>query len=314
MAKTILITGCNGLVGTYLTKICLNKNYNVIGVDKEYPMYEVISNKNFKFKKLDLLEEKNIIDLFTDEKLDAVLNCFGIKGSPIMAKNKPVDFLYPSIKINTEIINQCSKNDVWLVYVSSVGVYGPSENFKEDNVWKQFPSDADWYPSWSKRIGELLLESYKVQYGYDKWTIIRPANIYGEYDNYSGHGTVISTMMKKITEADDEIEAWGDGSPIRDFVFGEDVAKAILDVYERKLNIIINFGSGEEMSIKDMIKNLIKISGKKINITWDKTKPNGDLRRQMNTKRQKKYNLLPSTSFYDGLKKTYIYYNKTYKK
>lgn len=305
--KTVLITGCNGLVGTYLTKICLDKDWQVIGVDK-IESNNPITHKNYIFHKLDLLVEKNILDLFNRYEYDAVFNCFGIKGSPVKAKTKPVDFLYPSIKINTEIINQCFLKKIWLIFVSSVGVYGPAEIYKEDDVWESMPSQSDWFPSWSKRIGELLLTAYKEQYGYDMWSIIRPANIFGEYDDFSGSGTVISTMVKKITEADDKIVAWGDGTPIRDFVYGEDVAKAIVDLFEKKLNVIINFGSGEEITINSMIQDLIKISGKNIDIEWDKTKPNGDLRRQMNTLKQKTFDLLPHTKFFDGLKKTYEFY------
>jgi len=305
--KKVLITGCNGLVGNYLTLICLEKGWNVIGVDMND---SIIEHELFEFKKFNLLNEVKLISLFSTE-IDALFNCFGVKGSPLRAKNSPVDFLYPSIKINTEIINQCYKNDIWLIFVSSVGVYGPSENFVEDNVWKQFPSESDWYPAWSKRVGELLLTAYGEQYGYKKWSIIRPANIFGEYDDFSGNGTVISTMVKKIYDSDGKIVAWGDGTPTRDFVYGEDVANAMVDLYERRLNVIINFGSGEEITIDKMIENLITISGKDVEVEWDKTKPNGDLRRQMNVTKQKEYNLLPRTSFYDGLKRTYnAYKNK----
>jgi Rps23 Pro-64 3,4-dihydroxylase Tpa1-like proline 4-hydroxylase len=174
------------------------------------------------------------------------------------------------------------------------------------------PSENDWYPSWSKRIGELLLEAYKVQYGYNKWSIIRPANIFGDYDDFSGNGTVISSTIKKIYEATDSIECWGDGSPTRDFVYGKDVAEAIVKMYEDKINDVVNFGSGEEITIKTMIENLISISGKDIEIKWDPTKPNGDLRRQMDITKQEKYGLLPKTSFKDALKKTYYYYTSQF--
>jgi GDP-L-fucose synthase len=85
-------------------------------------------------------------------------------------------------------------------------------------------------------MGELLLESYRVQYGYNKWTIVRPANIFGEYDDFSGNGTLISTMVKKVYESSGEIEAWGDGTPIRDFVYGKDVALSLIKLYEKKIN------------------------------------------------------------------------------
>jgi GDP-L-fucose synthase len=305
--KKVLITGCGGLVGIHLIKKCLKKGYDVIGVDINYSNNLPISDK-FTFYELDLTIEENIKNLFFYESPDVVFNCFGIKGSPIRAKENPVDFLYPSFKINTEIINQCSKNNIWLIFVSSVGVYSPSEKFVEEDVWKSLPSESDWFPSWSKRMGEILLEAYKVQYGYDKWSIIRPANIFGEYDDFSGNGTVISSTIKKIYEATDSIEAWGDGSPIRDFVYAGDVADAILKLYTDKIHTTINFGAGEEITIKQMIETLIKISKKQISINWDSSKPNGDLRRQMDITKQTKIGLLPVLGFEKALEIAYDYY------
>jgi len=305
--KKVLITGCSGLVGVHLVKKCLNDGYDVVGVDVKHSNNLPISDK-FTFYELDLTIEENIKNLFFYESPDVVFNCFGIKGSPIRAKEKPVDFLYPSFKINTEIINQCSKHNIWLIFVSSVGVYSPAEKFVESDVWKSLPSESDWFPSWSKRMGEILLESYKVQYGYDKWSIIRPANIFGEYDDFSGNGTVISSTIKKIYEAEDSIEAWGDGSPIRDFVYAGDVADAILKLYTDKIHTTINFGAGEEITIKQMIETLIKISKKPISINWDSSKPNGDLRRQMDITKQTEIGLLPVLGFEKALEITYDYY------
>jgi len=305
--KKVLITGCSGLVGIHLVKKCLDKGYDVIGVDINYSSNLPISDK-FTFYELDLTIEENIKNLFFYESPDVVFNCFGIKGSPIRAKEKPVDFLYPSFKINTEIINQCSKNNIWLIFVSSVGVYSPSEKFVEEDVWKSLPSESDWFPSWSKRMGEILLEAYKVQYGYDKWSIIRPANIFGEYDDFSGNGTVISSTIKKVYEATDSIEAWGDGSPIRDFVYAGDVADAIFRLYDDRIHTTINFGAGEEITIKQMIESLIKISKKPISINWDSSKPNGDLRRQMDITKQSQIGLLPVLGFEKALEITYDYY------
>jgi GDP-L-fucose synthase len=305
--KKILITGCNGLVGIHLVKKCIENGYDVVGVDKTNPSAH-LSDLNFKYYNLDLTIEENIKNVFEFEKPDVVFNCFGIKGSPLKAKTQPVDFLYPSFKINTEIINQCAKNNIYLCFVSSVGVYAPAEKFVEDSVWKTLPSEADWFPSWSKRMGEILLESYKVQYGYNNWSIIRPANIFGEYDDFGGNGTVIATQCKKISEAANQIDAWGDGTPIRDFVYAGDVADAILDLYERDLHTTINFGAGEEITIKSMIEELIKISGKDISINWDTSKPNGDMRRQMDTTKQIELNLLPKLGFKEALEITYNHY------
>lgn len=309
MKKKILIIGCSGLVGTRLVDRSLFKGHEVYGVDKVKSPH-LSDSKAFNFYEIDLLEEGAIENLFFFIKPDAVYNVFGVKGSPLRAKNSPVDFLYPSFKINTEIINQCAKYNTWLTFVSSVGVYAPAERFVEDTVWKTLPSEADWFPSWSKRTGELLLEAYKVQYGYVNWGIIRPANIFGENDDYSGNGTVISSTIKKVSDArnNSTIDAWGDGSPIRDFVYADDVAKAIIQMEEMRINDTVNFGSGKEITIRSMIESVIKISKKNLNIKWDTSKPNGDLRRLMDTEKQKEYNMLPETDFEEALAKSYMFY------
>ena len=309
----ILVTGSSGLVGSYLVKeLMTNSDHHtqVVAIDMKEPQYKIRSGR-FKFIKANLIDDGRIKNIINSEQPDVIVNLFGIKGSPVRAKESPVDFLYPSFKINTEIIDLCAKKNIYLVFVSSVGVYAPAEKFVEADVWKTLPSEHDWFPSWSKRMGEMLLEAYKIQYNYTNWSIIRPANIYGEYDDFSGNGTVISSTVKKIIEATDSIECWGDGSPTRDFVFGEDVAKAIIQMYENKINDVVNFGSGEEITIKSMVENLVDISGKNLTINWDPSKPNGDLRRQMDVTKQTEYDLLPKTSFYDGLKKTYRKYEGT---
>jgi GDP-L-fucose synthase len=307
--KQILVTGSSGLVGTHLVNKLLNKGYKVIGVDFKQPT-TIIDSKNFTFVSFDLRSEIDVTSLFNKFKFDGVINSFGIKGSPIRAKENPLDFLEPSIKVNTNIIDNCFKHNSWLVFMSSVGVYEPAEEFIEDTVWKTLPSENDWFPSWSKRIPELYLQAYKVQHKWDNWSIVRPANIFGEYDNFGEGSTVIASTIKKVYDAVNQIEAWGDGTPTRDFIYAGDVADACIKCLEDKLHITSNLGSGEDISIKRMIETISKISGKDIQIKWDTTKPNGDMKRKMNTDLQAQYGLLPKLGFEEGLKVTYKYYEK----
>ena len=305
----ILVTGCSGLVGTHVVEKLLEKNYAVQGIDI-VDMKKRISDNRFHFSKCDLRESDEVTAIFDTWEFDGVINCFGIKGSPIRAKEKPLDFLEPSIKVNTNIIENSHKHNCWLVFMSSVGVYEPAEEFVEDTVWKTLPSPNDWFPSWSKRIPELYLEAHKVQHGYDKWTIVRPANIFGEYDNFGEGATVIGATCRKVYESDGEIEAWGDGTPTRDFIYAGDVADGCIKCLEDKLHITTNLGSGEEISIKRMIETVAKVSGKEIKIKWDTSKPNGDMRRRMSTKIQEQFGLLPKLGFEEGIKETYNYYKK----
>lgn len=305
----VLVTGCSGLVGTHVVKKLLEKNYSVHGVDIA-PMKEIINDERFLYSSADLRESDDVVDMFDGMKYDGVINCFGIKGSPIRAKESPLDFLEPSIKVNTNIIENSHKHNCWLVFMSSVGVYEPAEVFVEDTVWKTLPSPNDWFPSWSKRIPELYLEAFKVQHKYEKFTIVRPANIFGEYDNFGEGATVIGATCRKVYDATDEIEAWGDGTPTRDFIYAGDVADGCINCLENELHITTNLGSGEEISIKRMIETVAKVSGKEIKINWDTSKPNGDMRRKMSTKVQEEFGLLPKLGFEEGIKQTYKYYEK----
>ncbi len=307
--KKILVTGSSGLVGTHLIEKLLNRGYEVIGVDFNPPV-KTIDNQNFKFISFDLRNQTDVTLLFNDFKFDGVINAFGIKGSPVKALESPLDFLEPSIKVNTNIIDNCFKHKSWLVFMSSVGVYPTAETFVEDDMWKAMPSKNDWYPSWSKRIPELYLEAYKIQYKWEGWSIVRPANIFGEYDNFGAGSTVIASTIKKVYEANNEIEAWGDGTPTRDFIYAGDVADACIKCLEDRLHITSNLGSGEDISIKRMIETVSKVSGKEIQINWDTTKPNGDMKRKMDTTIQSEYGLLPKLGFEEGIKVTYEYYEK----
>ena len=307
-SKTILVTGCSGLVGTHIVNQLIDRGYLVIGVDLKEPI--VKQTKNFKFHNVDLRDVKEVSTLFDWYDFDGCINSFGIKGTPKTAKENPVDFLEPSIKGNFNIIENCFRKKIWLVFMSSVGVYESAPEFIEDTVWKTLPSEHDWYPSWSKRVPELYLESYKVQYGWEDWTIVRPANIFGEYDNFGEGSMALPSNIKKIFESEGEITAWGDGTPTRDFIYAGDVASATIKCLEDKLHITSNLGSGEEISIKRMIETIIGVSGKDVKVNWDTTKPNGEPRRRMNTTIQEKYGLLPQTGFQEGVRRTYNYFKE----
>lgn len=308
MNGKVLVTGCSGLVGTHLSNKLVNRGYDVVGVDIKTSDY--LPKNNFEFHQIDLRDADEVSVLFDQYKFDGVINSFGIKGSPVRVKERPIEYLEPSIKVNVNITDNCVKHDCWLVYMSSVGVYQPAETFIENTVWTTFPSPNDWYGGWSKRIPELYLEAYKVQEGYDKYTIVRPANIFGEYDNFGDGSTAIASTVRKVFNADTEIEAWGDGTPTRDFIYGGDVADGCIKCFEDKLHITTNLGSGEEISIRRMIETVSKVSGKDIKINWDSSKPNGDARRLMSTEIQREFGLLPKLGFEQGIKNTYEFYSK----
>lgn len=317
--KTVLITGANGLVGLPTVIKCLDEGAKVYAVDikfgsellklqEKYPKLVLVSK--------DLTYLNNCEELFGGEKINIVLHIAGVKGSPARSSTQPCDYLFPMLMFNTNMIKAAFDAKVdWFVYLSSVGVYQPAELMIEDEVWNSHPSKNDWHPGWTKRMGEVTLDALKVQYNWDNWTVIRPSNIYGLNDNYAPDATVISTNIWKLFNVEgDDMVCWGNGSARRDFVFGDDVAQATIDVVKKEVRDIINFGCGEAVSIKETIEAIIEsyheITGNTKNIVWDETKMNGDPVRCLDAGKQKKYGILPQTNLKDGIKKSILAYKE----
>ena len=310
---TTLVTGCSGLVGYHVVKKLAESipdGYLVVGIDIKEPKYDYKQyGDKFVFHNIDLTDYYKVSSIFELYNINDVMNCFGIKGTPKTAKSYPVNFLVPSIQANINLIKNCQHHSAYMCFLSSVGVYASAEEFEEDTVWETLPSQHDWFPAWSKRVPELIIDAYRQQFGWINWTILRPSNIFGEYDNYGENAMAIPATIKKVYESDGEIEAWGDGTPIRDYVYAGDVAEACLISAKKRLHTeIINVGSGVETTIKEMIETTIKVSGKDIKINWDTSKPNGEPKRKMNTEKQEDYGLLPKYGFEEGIRKTYEHY------
>jgi GDP-L-fucose synthase len=286
----------------------INIGEGLVALREQYPNLILVMK--------DLIYLDNCESLFNNTHIDIVLHIAGVKGSPARSSKQPADYLFPMLMFNTNMIKAAYDAKVgWFVYLSSVGVYQPTEIMREEDVWVTTPSKNDWYPGWTKRMGEATLESLQVQYGWDNWTVIRPSNIYGLNDNFAQDATVISSNIWKLYNVEgNDMVCWGNGSARRDFVFGDDVAQASIDVVKKEVKDIINFGCAEAITIKETIETIIdcytEISGETKNIVWDETKMNGDPIRCLSPDRQKKYGILPQTTLRDGIKQTILAYKE----
>jgi GDP-L-fucose synthase len=302
--KKVLVTGGTGLIGQQLIKLLIEKeaNIRIVSLDNN-----TIVPNNIEFMKLDLMDFNNCKLACKD--VDIVFNLIGIKTSPKIIQERPSDIFVSYLRFNTNIIEAARQSNVnWFLYVSTVGVYSPSEIMKEDDLWNGFPSKHDWYGGWAKRMGEMQLETYKIQYGLKNYSIVRPANVYGPFDDFSETSMVIPSLIKRIYKREDPFVVWGDGSAIRDFIYSEDAARAMVFAVENKINEPLNIGSGTGISIKTLVDSVIKISGYSPKIVWDTTKPAGDVRRILDTSKINNYGFTPSVSLEDGLKKTLDWY------
>ena len=286
--KSALVIGASGMVGTALMK--------VLGRSKTY----------FKIKGVDIETDMTIksnTEIIKD--YDHIYHLAGKKGSPQTAKERPADYL-PMLQFDANIIEAVGKyKPEWFLYTSSIGVYPPMEVYEEDKVWHEVPSENDKIPGYIKRMGELGCYAIRATYGYENISIVRPANIYGPNDNFGKNSMVIPSLIEKGHE-DDVINVWGDGSPTRDFIYCEDVARGMLHMVENKVNDTVNLGSGEGVKISDIANTIGRHFDKEVK--YDTTKPNGDMKRLMSMKRANDYGFKPTTSLDGGIQKTIDWY------
>ncbi len=305
----ILITGASGMVGKHLVDMCLDKGYYVRGTDIRYDDRYDIYVKNFEFYQADLRDFDDCKNVVTG--MDVVFHVAGVKGSPKRAAEQPNDYFTPMLQFNTNMAEAARLQGVdWYVYTSTVGVYQPAEVFKEDDVWKTYPSENDKYAGWVKRLGELQLDCFETHYGLKNYSIVRPANIYGEYDEFGEESTVIASLVKKGYN-DKLLSVWGDGTPIRDFIHAEDVARGILMSYENQITEPINLGSGDGVRIKDVAEVIANHYGQSID--YDTSKPNGDKIRLMDMTRANSYGFYPEVDLETGIKRVIKYYESLQK-
>ena len=231
--KNVLVAGGSGLIGIQLVDLLTQHGAKVNVVDLRKPYGKVNFPVGVTFKGMDLTDYTNCISAC--EGMDYVFNLMCIKGSPKVMKEKPASHLVPMIRFNTNLMEAARECNVSrYLYTSSVGVYHPAEVLTEDDVWKTFPSENDWYAGWTKRIGELQAQAYEIEYGWDSISIVRPTNTYGPYDYFdSDSATVVPSLIKKILSGDSSIVVWGDGSNVRDFMYSRDVAKGMMLVMEK---------------------------------------------------------------------------------
>ena len=197
------------------------------------------------------------------------------------------------------------------LFTSSIGVYKPKKILLEDDVWETFPSKNDWYAGWAKRICELQAEAYFKEYNWDGIRIVRPANVYGSFDNFDEEtAMVIPALISKFYKNKNTVKVWGDGSPIRDFIYSRDCAEGMIIAIKSDERRPINLGSGVPTSIKEVVETNHTLMPNKPNIKWDSSKPSGDTIRLMDIKRAKDLGFKPKISLKIGIKKTIDWYLK----
>ncbi len=305
--KNVLVTGGTGLIGRPLVEMLIEYGAKVRIASLDDPSR---AHPKAEFRKVNLMELKNCLDVCGG--IDFVFHLAGIKGSPAMTAKKPASFFVPTITFNTNMMEaaRIQKAKRYL-FTSTIGVYSPAEIFREDDVWKTFPSENDRFAGWAKRMGELQAEAYAIEYGWKNIVIVRPANVYGAYDNFDPENAmVIPSLIRRAVEGEDPLTVWGDGSAIRDFIHAKDVARGMILAMEKLPEKPVNLGSGIGVSVKQIVEFIVKNLEKKPKIVWDTSKPSGDKKRLMDISRARAMGFTPEVSIEEGIRETMTWYKK----
>ena len=300
--RNVLVTGGTGLIGREIVRMLCDAGARVkiVSLDR----IEVDARANHVFG--DLTDFWLCLELTKD--MDFVFHVAGIKGSIEVTKSKPASFFVPLIMFNTNMLEACRLNKVKkVVYTSSIGAYSSAEVFRETENLDGPPMDM--FPGWAKRMAEMQIKAYQIQYGLENFAVVRPCNVYGPGDNFDpANAMVIPTLMSRIFRNEDPVVVWGDGSAVRDFAYSRDVAEGtILALYHGTKGGFVNLGSGTGCTVRELVETLHSFLG--FNYVFDATKPAGFPRRVMDislARRLIDYN--PGTSLREGLKATWDWF------
>ncbi|OGP91437.1 MAG: hypothetical protein A2031_01560 [Deltaproteobacteria bacterium RBG_19FT_COMBO_43_11] len=300
--KNVLVTGGTGLIGREIVTLLSSAEAQVRIVSLDH----ITVNDKAEHVYGDLTDFTFCKNITKD--MDFVFHVAGIKGSIEMTVKKPASFFIPLLMFNTNVLEACRLNNVQkVVYTSSIGAYASTEVFKETENLEGPPMDM--FPGWAKRMAEMQVQAYKIQYGLDNFAIVRPCNVYGPGDNFDpANAMVIPTLMYRIYNKENPVVVWGDGSAVRDFAYSRDVAEGvILALYHGTRSGFVNLGSGKGVSIMELVETLNSFID--FNYRFDTSKPSGFPKRVMDISLAREligYN--PTTSLRKGLKETWEWF------
>ena len=301
--KRICITGGAGFLGTHLQAKLKKHGAKELFIPT-YPEY-------------DLVKSEDITRLYEDAKPDIVIHLAAKVGGIGANREKPGEFFYDNLMMGVQLLHQAWQRGIEkFVAIGTICAYPKYTPipFKEEDLWNGYPEETNAPYGLAKKMLLVQSQGYRQQYGYNSIYLL-PVNLYGPGDNFNPASShVIPALIKKCVDAreagENEIIAWGDGSPTREFIYVEDAAEAItLATIHYNDSEPVNIGSSFEISIKDLTELVAKLTGFSGAVRWDTSKPNGQPRRKLDTSRAKEYFGFEShTNFEDGLKRTIAWY------
>lgn len=268
-------------------------------------------------REVDLREITDVRRALKEYSPDVIVHAAARVGGIGANRKHPADFFYDNLMMGTQLMHEAYRSNVGkFVALGTVCAYPKFTPvpFHEEDLWDGYPEETNAPYGLAKKMLLVQSQTYRQQYGFNSIYLL-PVNLYGPRDNFdpaSSH--VIPALIRKCLEAqargEDEIIVWGDGSPTREFLYVEDAAEGILLAAERyNASDPINLGSAFEISIRELVELIAKLTGFEGTLVWDTSQPNGQPRRKLDTSRaQQEFGFVSHTPFEEGLKNTIEWY------
>lgn len=300
----IFVAGHRGLVGSSIVRRL------------EHEGYENIVTRTRQ--ELDLMDQEAVESFFDYEQIDYVFDAAARVGGIHANDTYSAEFIYQNTQIQNNLIHNAWKSGVKkFLFLGSVCIY---PKFAETPVQEESLMSGELEPTndayaLAKIHGIYMLKSYYKQYGF-KSVSLMPANLYGPNDNFHPmNGHVIPAMMQKFnnwTQGDDPVTCWGTGDPRREFLHVDDLADACLFAMEQYSQAeLLNVGSGEDVSIKDLAEMMARVTGYPGEIRWDVSKPDGTPKRPLDYSKLLEKGWSPKYKLLDGLRETYKWFTES---
>lgn len=299
----IVVAGGTGLVGSAIVRSFLANGHEVVSA----------STKN-----VDFLNRAATIDFLASVAPDVVVDAAARVGGIGANDTYPVEFLINNIDIQNNLMEAAHLANVKkFIFLGSSCIYPRdcAQPIKEEYLLTGHLENTNSAYAIAKIAGIELIKSYRKEYGH-KWISLMPTNLYGPKDNFAIEGShVLPALIRKFVDAEREnsktVELWGDGSPLREFLHVEDVARAVvLAAQEYDDALHLNIGSGDEVSIKDLALMIAELSGFKGEVIWDISRPNGTPRKVLDSSRMRSLGWTPKISLRDGIRSTIDWYRE----